>query len=129
MWLVVHLTCDKSRVRAPVLHKLGVVRYTCSLRNWEVEAGGSESPGYPLLYNEFEANLGFMSLRLSKKKKKRLLSHTSSPGPQRFKNRAPPRYIFCFFLSLVLWLQPANVYTQRRKPQRIPWGLERWLSP
>ena len=51
----------------PALHKQGAVVHICSPSTWEVETGGSEVQGHPLLLSEFEASLEFMRDPVSKK--------------------------------------------------------------
>ena len=52
---------------SPAPHKPHVVLYACDPSTWEVETGGSEVQGHPLLLSEFEASLEFMRDPVSKK--------------------------------------------------------------
>lgn len=70
MGLIWQRTCleyAEFLVSNPELHEPDIVAKACNSSTWKVEAGESEIPAHPWLYNNSEAELGYVRICLTKK--------------------------------------------------------------
>ena len=102
MWWLRQEDCCEFQVSQGSTPKvLKLVTYTSNPSAWETEAGGSQDPGHPYLYSEFEATLGLQkgppsnNVKAKPKKKKKKKNQKKKPTnkkPHKQNFKMPGRY-------------------------------------